>query len=136
AAAHAKRAEGDKFGESAVDGLNPPLFVRFRGGGPVAMTYKDVKTLDLRGGYKHEKYRAFGMVSARIDDVANYLPARLSWLLLCIAAGLCRLTGRRALRLCRRARYTPSSPVCPLLEPCLARACRIRLRRPHITLSA
>ena len=50
------------------------------------MAYKAVNTLDSMVGYKHEKYRAIGMVSARLDDVANFLPARLSWLLLSLAA--------------------------------------------------
>jgi adenosylcobinamide-phosphate synthase len=54
------------------------------------MAYKAVNTLDSMVGYKHEKYRAIGMVSARLDDVANFIPARLSWLLLSLAALLCR----------------------------------------------
>lgn len=76
------------------------------------MAYKAVNTLDSMVGYKHEKYRAIGMVSARLDDVANFLPARLSWLLLSLAAVLCREDGARALRTGWRDRYQHSSPNC------------------------
>lgn len=82
-------------------------------------------------GYKHEKYRAIGMVSARMDDVANYLPARLSWLLLGIAAGLCRLSGWRALRIGWRDRYNHSSPNCAWSEACVAGALGIQLGGPN-----
>lgn len=76
--------------ENTVDGIIAPLFFLLLGGAPLAMAYKAVNTLDSMVGYKHEKYRAIGMVSARLDDVANYIPARLSWLLLGAAAFLCR----------------------------------------------
>lgn len=87
--------------ENTVDGIIAPLFFLLLGGAPLAMAYKAVNTLDSMVGYKHEKYRAIGMVSARLDDVANYIPARLSWLLLGAAAFyvagtarvLCRLAG-------------------------------------------
>ncbi|WP_204265012.1 cobalamin biosynthesis protein, partial [Klebsiella aerogenes] len=82
------------------------------GGAPLAMAYKAVNTLDSMVGYKHEKYRAIGMVSARLDDVANFIPARLSWLLLGVAAFLCRQDGVRALQLGWRDRYNHSSPNC------------------------
>ncbi|SUH23033.1 cobalamin biosynthesis protein [Salmonella enterica subsp. enterica] len=71
------------------------------------------------------------MVSARMDDVANYLPARLSWLLLGIAAGLCRLSGWRALRIGWRDRYNHSSPNCAWSEACVAGALGIQLGGPN-----
>lgn len=98
--------------ENTVDGIIAPLFFLLLGGAPLAMAYKAVNTLDSMVGYKHEKYRAIGMVSARLDDVANFLPARLSWLLLSLAAVLCREDGARALRTGWRDRYQHSSPNC------------------------
>ncbi len=95
-----------------MDGIIAPLFFLLLGGAPLAMAYKAVNTLDSMVGYKHEKYRAIGMVSARLDDVANFLPARLSWLLLSLAAVLCREDGARALRTGWRDRYQHSSPNC------------------------
>ncbi len=96
------------------------------------MAYKAVNTLDSMVGYKHEKYRAIGMVSARLDDVANFLPARLSWLLLSLAAVLCRSEdGARALRTGWRDRYQHSSPNCARPEATVAGALGIRLGGPN-----
>lgn len=80
--AQINRAVVETVAENTVDGIIAPLFFLLLGGAPLAMAYKAVNTLDSMVGYKHEKYRAIGMVSARLDDVANFLPARLSWLLL------------------------------------------------------
>lgn len=93
------RAVVETVAENTVDGFIAPLFFLLLGGAPLAMAYKAVNTLDSMVGYKHEKYRAIGMVSARLDDVANFIPARLSWLLLSVAAWFCRLNPARALRI-------------------------------------
>ena len=82
-------------------------------------------------GYKHEKYRAIGMVSARLDDVANFIPARLSWLLISLAAFLCREAGDRALRIGWRDRYNHSSPNCAWSEAAVAGALGIQLGGPN-----
>lgn len=95
------------------------------------MAYKAVNTLDSMVGYKHEKYRAIGMVSARLDDVANFIPARLSWLLLGVAAFLCRKDGSRALLIGWRDRYNHSSPNCAWSEASVAGALGIRLGGPN-----
>ncbi|HBP7449759.1 TPA: cobalamin biosynthesis protein, partial [Salmonella enterica subsp. enterica serovar Infantis] len=129
--AQINRAVVETVAENTVDGIIAPLFFLFLGGAPLAMVYKAVNTLDSMVGYKHEKYWAIGMVSARMDDVANYLPARLSWLLLGIAAGLCRLSGWRALRIGWRDRYNHSSPNCAWSEACVAGALGIQLGGPN-----
>ncbi|EGT0677735.1 cobalamin biosynthesis protein [Citrobacter braakii] len=117
--------------ENTVDGIIAPLFFLLLGGAPLAMAYKAVNTLDSMVGYKHEKYRAIGMVSARLDDVANYIPARLSWLLLGAAAFLCRHDGTRALQIGWRDRYNHSSPNCAWSEASVAGALGIRLGGPN-----
>lgn len=125
------RAVVETVAENTVDGIIAPLFFLLIGGAPLAMAYKAVNTLDSMVGYKHEKYRAIGMVSARLDDVANYLPARLSWLLLSLAAFLCRQDGARALQIGWRDRYNHSSPNCAWSEACVAGALGIRLGGPN-----
>ena len=125
------RAVVETVAENTVDGIIAPLFFLFLGGSPLAMAYKAVNTLDSMVGYKHEKYRAIGMVSARLDDVANFIPARLSWLLLGVAAFLCRKDGSRALHIGWRDRYNHSSPNCAWSEATVAGALGIRLGGPN-----
>ncbi|AKH88882.1 adenosylcobinamide-phosphate synthase CbiB [Edwardsiella tarda] len=125
------RAVVETVAENTVDGVIAPLFFLLLGGAPLAMAYKAVNTLDSMVGYKQEKYRAIGMVSARLDDVANAIPARLSWLLLSFAAGICRDDFIGALRIGWRDRYQHSSPNCAWAEATVAGALGIRLGGPN-----
>lgn len=126
-----RRAVVETVAENSVDGVIAPLFFLLLGGAPLAMAYKAVNTLDSMVGYKHEKYRAIGMVSARLDDVANFIPARLSWLLLTLAAWLCREDAGRAFRIGWRDRRNHSSPNCAWPEGTVAGALGIRLGGPN-----
>jgi adenosylcobinamide-phosphate synthase len=72
------RASIETVAENFVDGFISPLFFALIGGVPLALAFKMVNTLDSMVGYKNEKYILFGRASARIDDVANFIPARLS----------------------------------------------------------
>jgi adenosylcobinamide-phosphate synthase len=72
------RACVESVAESFCDGLVAPLFFAYLGGAPCALFYKAVSTLDSMVGYKNERYREFGWASARLDDILNFLPARLS----------------------------------------------------------
>lgn len=125
------RAVVETVAENTVDGIIAPLFYLLLGGAPLAMAYKAINTLDSMVGYKHEKYRAIGMVSARMDDVANFIPARLSWLLLSAAAFLCRNDAYRALSIGWRDRYNHSSPNCAWAEAPVAGALGVRLGGPN-----
>lgn len=125
------RAVVETVAENTVDGVIAPLFYLLLGGAPLAMAYKAVNTLDSMVGYKHEKYRAIGMVSARMDDLANFIPARISWLLLSLAAWLCRHNALDALRIGWRDRYNHSSPNCGWSEATVAGALGIRLGGPN-----
>lgn len=71
------RAAIESVSENCVDGIIAPLFYAVLGGAPLAMAYKAINTLDSMVGYKDERYRDFGWFSARMDDVANFIPARL-----------------------------------------------------------
>ncbi|WP_145577374.1 adenosylcobinamide-phosphate synthase CbiB [Yersinia mollaretii] len=125
------RAVVETVAENSVDGVIAPLFFLMLGGPPLAMAYKAVNTLDSMVGYKTPKYRAIGYVSARMDDLANWLPARLSWLLLSAAAGLIRADYRQALRIGWRDRYQHASPNCAWSEATVAGALGVRLGGPN-----
>ena len=80
------RAAVESVAENLVDGVLSPLFFAVIGGTPLAMAYKMVNTLDSMIGYKNEKYLHFGKWAARLDDIANFIPARLSVPVISVAA--------------------------------------------------
>jgi len=80
------RAVVETIAENTSDGVLAPLFYMAIGGAPLAMAYKAINTLDSMVGYKNEKYRYFGWCSAKLDDVVNYLPARLTAVFMAIAS--------------------------------------------------
>lgn len=82
------RATVETIAENIVDGIIAPLFYAFIGGAPLALAYKAVSTLDSMVGYKNEKYKNFGWASARLDDIVNFIPARISGLILPFASWL------------------------------------------------
>ncbi len=125
------RAVVETVAENTVDGVIAPLFYLFIGGVPLGMAYKAINTLDSMVGYKNEKYRAIGCVSARMDDLANLIPARLSWLLLTGAAALMWLNVRHALFIGWRDRYKHKSPNCAWPEATVAGALGVRLGGPN-----
>ncbi len=82
------RADIETLSENLSDGVIAPLFYLVLGGIPVALTYKAINTLDNMLGYKNEKYFYFGWASARLDDVVNYLPARITGVLISLSTGI------------------------------------------------
>ncbi|EPC00527.1 hypothetical protein L861_06190 [Litchfieldella anticariensis FP35 = DSM 16096] len=84
--AEVARGAVETVAENTVDGITAPLFWAFLGGAPLALAYKAVNTLDSMVGYRSARYADFGYVSAKLDDLANWLPARLTALCLWIAA--------------------------------------------------
>jgi adenosylcobinamide-phosphate synthase len=84
------RATVETIAENIVDGIISPLFYFIIGGVPLAFLYRAVNTLDSMVGYKNDKYRDFGMFAARVDDIFNYLPARLTAVLILLATILLR----------------------------------------------
>lgn len=105
------RATVETVAENIVDAVISPLFYALIGGAPLAMAYRAVNTLDSMVGYKNDKYLNLGWASARLDDVANWIPARITALLVAITAWLFRAgDAANALRMARRdARKHPSS---------------------------
>lgn len=104
------RGAVETVAENTVDGITAPLFFALLGGAPLALAYKAINTLDSMLGYQNARFADFGFVAAKLDDVANWLPARLTGLclwgggVLLNAAGAARLGWRGALpRICRDA---------------------------------
>ncbi|MCL6601447.1 MAG: adenosylcobinamide-phosphate synthase CbiB [Paenibacillus sp.] len=121
------RGTVETVAENIVDAIISPLFYALLGGAPLAMAYRAVNTLDSMVGYKNEKYRELGWASARLDDVANLIPSRLTALLVALCASLLRLDWRRSLRtVIRDARLHPS-PNSGYPESAVAGALGIRL---------
>ncbi len=109
------RGTVETVAENTVDGIAAPLFFALIGGAPLALAYKAVNTLDSMVGYKNQRYADFGYASAKLDDVANWVPARLTalclWLagLLLSTSGILTLRWQGALRgTCRDAPRHPS----------------------------
>ncbi len=100
----------ESVAENIVDGFTAPLFWAVIFGPPGAIVYKAVNTMDSMFGYKNERYRQFGFAAARLDDLANFIPARLSALLLMAASliGGCNAAG--AWRIWRRDHGCHASP--------------------------
>lgn len=104
------RAVIETVAENTTDGIIAPLFWLTAGGPVAGIAYKAVSTLDSMVGYKNERYLRFGWASARMDDLLNYLPARLCALLMILAAPLAGLSMRGALRITLRDRLNHPSP--------------------------
>jgi adenosylcobinamide-phosphate synthase len=103
------RAVIETVAENTSDGIVAPMFYLFLGGAPLSMAYKAVNTLDSMVGYKNERYINIGMASARLDDIANFLPARITAFLMVIASSLLSLDVRRGfLIMVRDGRKNPS----------------------------
>lgn len=82
------KATMETLSENLSDGVVAPLFYLAIGGIPAAMTYKAINTLDSMVGYKNDKYKYFGWASARLDDIANYIPARITGALIIAASAI------------------------------------------------
>ncbi|NCO52377.1 MAG: cobalamin biosynthesis protein CobD, partial [Deltaproteobacteria bacterium] len=104
------RATVETLAENAADGVIAPLFYLCLGGPVAGLLYKAVNTLDSMIGYKNQRYLHFGRVAARLDDLLNWFPARLTGLLLVAAAWLNGMDGPGAWRMMRRDAKRHLSP--------------------------
>jgi len=121
------RATVESVAESLVDGVTAPFFFAVVGGPIGLWLYKAVNTLDSMFGHKDRQYILFGRTAARIDDAANYLPARLTAPLVAIAAFLIGGNARNSLRILRRDGRKHASPNAGLCEAAFAGAMEIQL---------
>ncbi|MDQ0189097.1 cobalamin biosynthesis protein CobD [Alicyclobacillus cycloheptanicus] len=121
------RAAVETLAENIVDAIVSPLFFACLGGAPLAMVYRAVNTLDSMVGYRNQKYIDFGWASARLDDVCNFVPARLTACFLAIAVWQSRLPVKRAWRVMRRDAAKHPSPNSGIPEAMVAGALGIAL---------
>lgn len=121
------KAAVETVAENTSDGIIAPLFYMFLGGGALAVMYKAVNTLDSMLGYKNDKYMHFGSASAIQDDYWNYIPSRLSALLMCLAAFFTKMDHKNAYRIWKRDRYKHESPNSAQTESACAGALNIQL---------
>ena len=121
------RAVVETVAENASDGVIAPLIFMAIGGAPLAMAYKAINTLDSMVGYKNDQYLHFGWCSAKLDDLANYLPSRLTGVLMSIAAFFMRLDFKNSLITLRRDGRNHSSPNSGYPEAATAGALGIKL---------
>ena len=130
---HALDAEGvtkaavETVAENSSDGILAPMFYMAIGGVPLMFLYKGINTMDSMLGYKNEKYLYFGRCAAKLDDAANYIPARISGWLMVLAAGFVRLNVRNAACIYRRDRRNHASPNSAQTEAAMAGALDVQL---------
>ena len=118
--------------ENIVDGIIAPLFYAFIGGPALAMAYKAINTLDSMVGYKNEKYLNFGWASANLDDIANFVPARIAAIVLPISSYICGADYSNSVKILKRDGQKHPSPNSGIPEAAIAGALRIRLGGPNI----
>ncbi|MGB9736062.1 MAG: adenosylcobinamide-phosphate synthase CbiB [bacterium] len=127
------RADMETISENLSDGVIAPLFYLVLGGIPLAMVYKAINTLDSMVGYKNETYLYLGWASARLDDLANYIPARITGTLIVIASGIAlrSITAfRNALKTMIRDGRKHPSPNSGIPESAMAGAVGITMGGP------
>ena len=121
------RATIETVAENTSDGIIAPIFYLLLGGPPLGMAYKAVNTLDSMVGYKNERYLALGWASAKLDDIANYIPARITGLLLIAAAFILRKDWENAYLTVKKDAKKHMSPNSGYPESAVAGALRIQL---------
>ena len=122
------RSTVETVSENVVDGIISPLFFLFLGGVPLAMAYKAVSTMDSMIGYKTDKYLNFGWAAARLDDVLNFIPARITgFFLIPFASMLCGKNPARSFVTVVRDRKKHDSPNSAHAEAAVAGALGVHL---------
>ena len=121
------KAAVETVAENTSDGVVAPLMFLAIGGPVAGWMYKAVNTMDSMVGYRNDRYRYFGTAAARLDDVLNFLPARVSGILMVLCANAVGLDSRNAWRIFRRDRKRHASPNSAQTEAAMAGALRIQL---------
>lgn len=121
------RATVETVAENTVDGVTAPLFYAMIGGAPFMMAYKAINTLDSMVGYKNEKYADLGYFSAKIDDIANFIPARLSLIGFIFGSAIKGYAYNDAQKIAMRDRKNHKSPNAGWSEGAMAGALGVQL---------
>ena len=121
------KAAVETVAENASDGVIAPMIYMAIGGVPLMFLYKGINTMDSMLGYKNDKYLYFGRCSAKLDDLANYIPARISGWLMVLASYFAGLDQKQAAKIYRRDRRNHASPNSAQTEAAMAGALRVQL---------
>ena len=121
------KAAVETVAENTSDGVIAPLFYMLIGGAVLGFTYKAINTMDSMVGYKNDKYQWFGTAAAKLDDVVNFIPARVSAVLMIAASYLTGMDGKNAARIFRRDRFNHKSPNSAQTEAVMAGALDVQL---------
>ena len=121
------KAAVETVAENTSDGVTAPLLFLLIGGAPLGFLYKAVNTMDSMLGYKNEKYLYFGRIPAKMDDVFNYIPARLTAWFMIVAAFLTGMDGKNAWKIYLRDKRKHASPNSAQSEAVCAGALDVQL---------
>ena len=117
----------ETIAENTSDGVIAPLLFLAIGGPAVGFLYKSINTMDSMVGYKNDKYLYFGRCAAKLDDVVNYIPARISAWLMILASACERMNWKNAEKIYKRDRYCHASPNSAQTEAVMAGALEVQL---------
>lgn len=121
------KATVETVAENTSDGTVAPMIFMALGGAPLGFLYKAINTMDSMIGYKNDNYKYFGTFAARLDDVANYLPARISAMIMILVAWMLKMDYKNAIKVFKRDRYNHASPNSAQTESVCAGALQIQL---------
>lgn len=121
------KAAVETVAENSSDGVIAPLFYMLSGGAVLGFLYKGINTMDSMAGYKNDKYIDFGKAAARLDDIANFIPARIAAFLMILSAFILKFDAKNAWRIFKRDRYKSTSPNSGQTEAACAGAFGIEL---------
>lgn len=121
------RAAVETVAENTSDGVIAPMLYMMLFGPMGGIIYKAINTMDSMLGYRNDRYRYFGTAAARLDDAANFIPARISCVLMCVAACFCGLNGKNAWKIFLRDRLCHKSPNSAHTEAACAGALGLQL---------
>ncbi|MFH1199231.1 MAG: adenosylcobinamide-phosphate synthase CbiB [Candidatus Omnitrophota bacterium] len=122
----------ESVAENTSDGIVAPLFYLFLGGPVLAISYKAVNTLDSMVGYKNKRYKDFGWCAAKLDDLANFIPARLTGILIAISSFITGKDFKRSFKIMLRDGRNHDSPNSGISEAAMAGAINVQLGGPSV----
>lgn len=121
------KATVETVAENTSDGVIAPLIYVMIGGAPLGFMYKAINTLDSMIGYKNDKYLYFGRFSAKLDDIANFIPAIVASYVMILGSFIMRLDYKNAIKIYKRDRHNSSSPNSAKTEAVTAGALQVQL---------